>query len=396
MRVYDVETVPSPRTHGWKRLRARVEYDRSSRDDVWLDVPAEREGALVTTGDPWVAWLAPLAITLGEPLRVEAPVDALLLAGVREATRIWRSWYPRLHAVEIDAPTETAVAVAAARGAFFTGGVDSFFTALQPRAADERIDTLIFIWGFDIPLSNAAAWTAALASNIEAGRHLGLPLIPVATNLRETRFRETDWTRLSHGVALAGVAQALGNAFGTVLIPSSASRRDLRPWGSHPDVDPLFSSHHTRIVHDGAEWRRAEKTEQITASDVALHHLRVCYESPHGVNCGLCKRCYRTMLALEAVGALDRCTTFDDVTLDLRRAARIYCQDDTDRKQFGFVRDLAVREGHTPIVRAIDESFRHSARLTRVVAFLRRLRGLPLVWRWAPAWERRLLREWVT
>jgi hypothetical protein len=31
-----------------------------------------------------------------------------------------------------------------------------------------------------------------------------------------------------------------------------------------------------------------------------------------------------------------------------------------------------------------------------VVSFVRGLRDKPLVWRWAPAWERRLLREWVT
>ena len=396
MRVSEIETLPSPRTAGWRRLRARIDYASVAPDELWLDVPPQHADALVTTGDPWLAWLAPLAITVGEPLAVDAPVDPLLLAGVREAAKVWTGWYPHLRSVTIDAPMSEGSVPASRRAAFFTGGVDSFFTALAPRAASERIEALIFIWGFDIPLSSDAAWRTALDGNLAAARKLGVPLIPVATNLRETRFRETNWTRLSHGVALAGVAQALGGELGTVLIPSSASQRDLRPWGSHPDVDPLFSSRRTRIIHDGAEWRRAEKTEQIAKSDVALGHLRVCYESADGKNCGLCKRCYRTMLALEALGVLDRCATFDRRTLDLHRAARVYCQDDTDRKQFGFVRDLAVREGRREIVRAIDDSFRRSARMRRVVSFVRGLRDMPVVWRWAPAWERRLLREWVT
>jgi hypothetical protein len=102
------------------------------------------------------------------------------------------------------------------------------------------------------------------------------------------------------------------------------------------------------------------------------------------------------MLALEAVGALERCSAFALGALDMRRAGRILCIDDTDRKQFGFVRELAEREGRPEIVRAIDRSFLRSARMVRLVSLARRLRDLPLVWRWAPAWERRLLRRWVT
>jgi hypothetical protein len=403
MRVQAIELAISPRAPGWRRLRARVEYDAPNHDaeEYWLDVPAEHAQALVDTGDPWLAWLAPVALTLGESLSIDTPVDAKLLMGVREVVRIWAGWYPHLRAVNIRAPMATGGGVqrrADRVGSFFTGGVDSFFSALRDRESADAIGALIFVWGFDIELANDTAWRTALASNDAAAKELGLPLVPVVTNLRETRFRQTDWTRLSHGAALAGVAQALGGTFHTVLIPSSASLRDLRPWGSHPETDIMFSSARTRIVHDGAEWRRAEKTEVVARSEVALRHLRVCYESPDGTNCGRCKRCYRTMLALETVGALGRCATFDPGALDLDRASRIFCRDDTDadRKQFGFVRELAVREGRTDITRAIDVSFRRSARMVRVLDLVRQMRDLPVLWRWAPAWERRLLRRWVT
>jgi hypothetical protein len=400
MRARAIEMSISPRAPGWRRLSVRVEYDAPSAgvEEYWLEVPNEHAAGLVETGDPWLSWLTPLAVTLGESLIVEAPVDAKLLMGAREAVRIWTEWYPHLRSVNVRAPMSTGGGVERRServGAFFTGGVDSFFTALRDARDDVKIDSLIFIWGFDIPRSNAAAWRTALASNEAVARALGVPLIPVVTNLRETRFGQTDWTLLSHGAALAGVAQALGKTFHTVLIPSSASLRDVRPWGSHPETDVLFSSARTGIVHDGAEWRRAEKTEQIARSDLALQHLRVCYDSPLGVNCSRCKRCYRTMLALEALGKLEQSAAFERGALDLKRAARIYSRDDTDRKQFGFVRELAERQGRADIVDAIDLSFRRSARLVPVLGFVRRLREMPVLGRWAPEWERRLLRDWV-
>ncbi len=69
MRVRSVEMADSPRAPGFVRLRAEVTYDSSpSRaEEYWLDVPAEFHAASAT-GDPWLAWLAPLAVTLGEPL----------------------------------------------------------------------------------------------------------------------------------------------------------------------------------------------------------------------------------------------------------------------------------------------------------------------------------------
>ena len=402
MRVYAIETVRSPRASGWHRLRAQVAYDRADCpvEEYWLDVPEEHASALVCTGDPWLPWLAPVAITLRESLQVDAPVDPTLLAGTRSAISTWTTWFPHLHSSEVLAREHIAHGDnrSSRVASFFSGGVDSFFTALRHGASSAsatRVDSLIFVSGFDIPLSSERAWNTALSGNRQVAAALGMSLIPVATNLRDTQFAKTNWTRLSHGPALTGVAQALGGAFQTVLIPSSASYRDLRPWGSHPETDVLFTSERVRIVHDGAESRRAEKTEYIAQSELALRHLRICYHSADGRNCGTCKRCYRTMLALEALGALDRCTAFEPGALDLRKAAQLYCDDEPDMKQFGFVRDLALERDKLEIVRAIDRSFERSSRMVRIIRFLRRLRDLPVLWRWAPGWERWLLRGWV-
>src|SRR5688500_8711754 len=132
MRVRSVEMTASPRAPTLVRLRAEVTYDSSPSgpEEYWLDVPEEFQ-ALIVSGDPWLAWLAPLAVTLGESLEVEEPASAQLLANVHELLRVWTEWYPNLSMSRITAPANAAREAGELTGAFFSGGVDSFFTALR-------------------------------------------------------------------------------------------------------------------------------------------------------------------------------------------------------------------------------------------------------------------------
>jgi hypothetical protein len=391
----------SPRGAGWVRTWGDVTYDDGHAGErYWLDVP-DGAGGPAAPGDPWLVWLAPLAATLGEPLRIPVGCDAALLSGVREVLRVWTAWYAALTPVAIETEALPAAAPAPRAASFFSAGVDSFFTALRHAHGEGtpetvRIDDHVFVWGFDIPLSNEPAFRRVLDSVGHAAAAMGRRLVPVITNLRETRFGVTDWSRLSHGAALAGIAHALGARYGTVLIPSSAGYRDLRFWGSHPLTDPMLSSSRVRIVHDGPAFMRVEKTEYVARHAVALAHLRVCYRDPAGGNCGRCNNCYRTMLALEALGVLGHTATFDRRWLDLRRARRVYCPNDFDIRQFGYVRDLARRAGRADIARAVERTLRASARRHRLIGRVRALRDTPVGWRWAPTWERLLLRGWIT
>lgn len=408
MQLTDVTLRESPRQSAWVRLSGIV-HGAGGRpaEEIWMDVADRDAAALAPVGDPFLAWLAPLAALRGESLQLEAPVDAELLDNVREVTRVWQAWFPGMREVAVEAPvadrsSPAGVAPAVPRGAaaMFTGGVDSFFTVLRHDAREGTprtipIDTLIFVHGFDVPLGNAVAAARVTRSLQQAADALGKRFVVAVTNLRESCFAATDWAGHSHGAALAGVGHALGAGHDTVLIGSSAGYRDLRFWGSHPLTDPMFSSSRLRVVHDGAAFMRVEKTEYVARTALALQHLRVCYQSETGDNCGRCNSCYRTMLALEALGALARCATFDRGALDLGTARRIYCRRDFDVRQFGYVRDLARRLGRDDIADAVQCALDDSARLTRRIAFLRRLRDARVVWRWAPAWERRLLRGWI-
>lgn len=404
MRLTGVRIARSPRREEWVRLSGEVSYDSGApRDEtIWFEVPEADAAALNAAGDAWMASLAPVAAKLHEPLSIGVPADPLLRENVSEVTRVWRSWYPELSDVLVDAvpPVSGSPRRGSRTAAFFTGGVDSFFTALRHGAGEGTprtlaIDDLIFVHGLDIPLGNEPGFANVRASLQRAADAMQKRLVVAATNLRETRFSEASWSRVAHGAALAGVAHALGSAYGTVIIASSAGYRDLRFWGSHPLTDPMFTSSRTTVLHDGAAFMRVEKTEYVARSPLAMRHLRVCYRSEDGGNCGQCNNCYRTMLALETLGALEACATFDRSSLDMDRAGRIFCQQDFDVRQFGYVLELARRMGRPDVERAVNRSLRDSARLTRRIARLRALRDFPLLWRWAPQWERQMVRGWI-
>jgi len=115
---------------------------------------------------------------------------------------------------------------------------------------------------------------------------------------------------MTHGAALAHVALLLEPWLRTVYVPSTFDVDHLIPWGTRPDLDPLWSTGRLELLHDGAKQSRLEKTRRIVDTPVVLRHLRVCNLHPDGAyNCGRCRKCITTMLALESAGALKSCAT---------------------------------------------------------------------------------------
>jgi hypothetical protein len=380
------------------RIVAEVEYSAGTSERIWYDFDRSLEDAIDRSGTPWLAALLPLAVTLGESLSLGLPVDAALLANARTIMAIWSSWYSELRPIDVHAETIGPVAPARRCATFFSGGVDSFFTVLrrQRKAAGGAsadpcqltpVDDLLCVRGFDIPLAKAADFARMKSSMAAAAQAMGCNLIDVATNLRDTRFGRADWCKLSHGCALASVGHLFSQRFSEAVIASSYGFRDLRFWGSHPLTDPLLSSSTMRIVHDGAEFTRIDKTRFIAASDIAQRHLRVCSIRESDGNCSNCNKCLRTMTTLYLLGALNSFHTFDAAAFDVDKLNRVYSATPAARTFFEEICELARGCGRTDVVAAIQQSFRFSGRRNRVMAFNRRLfrtmYRMPMLWRYS-------------
>ncbi|WP_179272045.1 hypothetical protein [Rhodococcus sp. 05-2254-6] len=326
---------------------------------VEVRVRTESNYSLDHSSTPWLPPLLTAGMRKGWDLSFDGPVDSTALRGASEAQKIFRDWYPkRFREVSMSAEPGRVATGATGVGCFFSGGVDSFYSAIME---SDRITHLIFVHGFDIGIGDESLAARALAGARESAAELGKPLIEVKTTIRSA-FADRlplDWGYDFHGAALAHVGLALSQHLSTVIIPSSNCREELAPWGSHPDLDPLWSSSSVAFEHHELDLHRLGKIRRIGENRTAMNHLRVCWENLDGkFNCGRCAKCVRTQIGLAAAGA--RCTTFPE-TMDVRAVARMHMRSRDRgylRTSLAAMHDAGVTD--TELQRAVNTAIRRS------------------------------------
>ena len=236
----------------------------------------------------------------GEEIEIDPAltVSPRFLANARHLQEIFHTWNPLLQEVPIKATTAPAEPAKAGAFAFFSAGVDSTYTFLKHV---DDISHVVFIHGFDF-FDVSEDYARAVERNSRFVETFGKALIPVETNFYPFGYRYSLSRNLSQGACLGTVALLLG--FEVAFVPGSLAYDQLIPVGSHPLTDPLWSNESVEVIHDGCEARRTGKLQRITLSDTALANLRVCFTDMN-VNCGLCPKCLRTMVALRFLGFSD-------------------------------------------------------------------------------------------
>lgn len=311
------------------------------------------------------------AMRHGTPLTLEGDIDRRMQRALQTIQDIQVAWVPNLQHIEVSCPVVEVPSRTASRvGCFFTGGVDSFFTVLKHRA---EITDLIFVHGYDVPLDNLPLRGQISSTVRQVAALVGLGVVEIETDVRAFLDPHVRWGA-AHGAALAAVGHLLSEQFGKMYIGSSYSYPDLFPWGSHPLLDPLWSDGAVEFVHDGCEATRVEKVGFIASHELALRHLRVCWQNPGGAyNCGRCDKCLRTMISLEVFGTLSKCATFSE-PLDPRRVADMRIASQSERVfAMQNLRALAAHRPDSPIRTALAKAVRRS------------------VWRYRRARARRLI-----
>jgi hypothetical protein len=399
MKLVSVATAESPDAPGFVRRTASVAPQSGAAFDIWFEVPKDLAHELSDTGNPWLLALLPHALPTGETVRCDLPVDPELRENVKGLLAVWREWYPQFRTPSIEcpvAPAASAVSPPGRSAAFFSGGVDSWFTVLRhaPELADDAIgdvDDLITVHGFDIPLELPHEFERLHATLLSAARDVGRRSVVVRTNLRR---RDSLWARgwgwLTHGTGLAATSLMLEKRYRKALIGSTHPYGALIPWGSHPLTDPLLSTRTLTVKHDGAAFNRVEKTTLIARHRVALANLHVCWKNRDASNCGRCPKCLRTLTTLHLLGALDRVNPFPQ-PFDAALVEQIYIEDRNEHEFLHEVLDLARTKGDLRVERAIVHAMRRSRRWRPIVDLAERMHRVPLAWRVGPA-----MRRWCT
>jgi hypothetical protein len=277
--------------------------------ELWIRVPGDLRGD-PRVNDAFAALTLFPAMRSASSLTMSAPVSPQLLDGLEKIQDIFIDWYPEyLSRVQVVAeprtvPPEPTQGIASC----FTGGVDSFFSLKEH---ESEISHLFYVDGYDVPIYNVEVLEAVHSHLRDVGAAVGKKEAIAQTNVKRFLLDHGQWGPLMHGVAIASVAMLMSlGKFNRLIIPSEVPYHQLRPWGTHPRVDSLWSTEYLSIAHDDASHNRMEKIAAIIPNPLVREHLHVCLRSDTNYNCSRCYKCIRTMVTFETYGLLDQVQTF--------------------------------------------------------------------------------------
>lgn len=328
-----IDRITSEDVGGRRRIAARVVWEgsRTGPDGLWFETDAPFAQDMEPAPEAFLVAATPIAAGLGEPrLAIEGRVCTRLRDGLAAAMHRLADWYPRCREIPIQATggfAQKARREPARIAVFLSGGVDSlsllFSNRREPsREGASRVQDAIHLFGwhsddFEGPTprpERVRMWREQQARLEGLAESLSCAVVPVRTNVR-TFHPGFPWSRdVAFGAGMIAAAHAFPRRWSEVRFASGGFPGAYPPHGSHPDLDPLYSSSAVEVRHADAERTRMEKIRELATWPEALAVLEVCLHhevaAPGIVNCGTCEKCVRTMLALSAIGRLDEAVTF--------------------------------------------------------------------------------------
>lgn len=308
---------------GRVRVSARVEWEDSSRAplEIYYETGASFEDDVAANPNAFLTACVLPAMRQGEKrIALEGPVCPRLCEGLSTAGALLRSWWgaPRGEVrIESARGFRAPVPRRPSRSAlFFTGGVDSLHLLRRnqidyPRAHSESFQDAIAVFGLLRPVREAPAApdtrdVATLNALSSVTAEAGLRLVPITTNLTLIEPDLDFFAKEFIGAALSSAAHLLSPTVSSISLASGRNVPLLVPLGTHPLLDPCFSSGALEVRHVGLRFSRIQRFREVCEWDRAIRSLVVCLHSPPPpyLNCGRCEKCLRTMTALAAFGRL--------------------------------------------------------------------------------------------
>ena len=336
-----------------RELSARITMDRLDTDGLRIWFRASGDNALrELDASPFLPALLVTAMWWNEKLTIDGPVSSRLLASVDEAIAAYRCLYPSLPPIGVSAESCELQPGGRATACLFSRGVDSWYSALTnleaPDPSRPLLSDIVYAPSIDFMYGDENR-ARSIAATRRAAEDVGCTYVLLETNLRDFTERFQEWG-VTFGGGLAGMGLFLGEQFSHVLLAASFPLGAPTSFGSHPALDPLFSTERTEIVHHGATATRVDKVRYLATKPVALENLKVCYHEDTENNCGKCGKCVMTMLELHACGALDAGPAFD-TPLHPRLVANLRIKSDAHRVLLSEV--LSELRDDSPVTRRL-------------------------------------------
>lgn len=327
-------------------------------------------GDLLPAADPFLITSLVAGMLFGEDIEVRGPVDRELLVNIEmEIIPVLLRWFPSLQPIEVRCREirngEPGNRAGAGGAAAFSSGLDAVYTALRHR---DSLQWLVATLGFDIYTFRPRLWDSVSRQIGAAAKELSLPLLLAETNIREVAHCEAirlkagkvpaDYYRVGPngpiGPFLAGLGRCMEPFCSRFLINAAVPYEWLAPYGTHPLLDPMWSTSAQRIGHSGCDEDRIGKLKYInrTAPGV-LPYMRVCHHWTAGSpNCGECEKCLRTMIEAHLAGVEPGTMRFAR-PLDVNRVKRLQ-PGPPQILYWSTIANQAAQAGETAIARAAN------------------------------------------
>lgn len=232
-------------------------------------------------------------------------------------------------------------------GTGFSGGVDSFSTLadnfFNTDDIDYKIDTLFFFHvGQYGNVNKPSTWERAknrYSITRDFAKKLGIESVMLSTNMFD--FYIPNWEfyagvlcRISSVLVFQkclkryyiSSADAYEGIYNIDVTSPNITLSDT----SDSMIMPLLSPNGLEILCDGAQYKRTEKTENISNLPLVHKHLNVCVNSSdthvEATNCSSCSKCLRTMMALDSADALEKFSSVFDLKKWRKVSFRYKCE----------------------------------------------------------------------
>ena len=367
------------RAGGRARASARVAWEDSPRPafELFFETSSEAADDLSAEAEAFATACLHPAVHAGERrLLVEGAICPRLARGLESAANLVRSWWgpPRRPiAVEASEGFRALPPAARPRAAFcLTGGADSLALLATNRSTyppdhPGSFREAVSVYGHLCAETDVSPWYERALPALEAtAREAGATLVSIRTNLwrLEPVFDLVAWESLS--ASLVAAAHLFRRRWTSVCLASGRDVTNEIPRGTHPLLDPLYSSTALEVRHDATALRRFERLRLIAASRPGAESLIVCQTFPQGetLNCGVCEKCVRTMTELLAIGALERARQFPRADVAAGDVAGVEIGP-AEAEYWAEVLPALAALGRSDLVAAIRKKLREARRVER-------------------------------
>lgn len=302
---------------GRSRLSAQIDVAGDIRE-VWFEVEEKYGGFLCfERSDAFLVGLLNWAMRERCDFVCEAPIGEELLYQIRtylipSLVKASKTLYAPKITAEIDAGT---LPNAGAVGTGISCGIDSLHAVAsnaQSPFPHLRLTHLI--------LNNVGAffhddedrqfrWQTAHAKQF--AREYGFEFIETNSNFAEAFPQNHLLTHTYSSIFSVLVLQKLWGVYFYASSGENFTAFNLRENEKHDAAHyellslPCFSSRQLKIYSEGGAKTRFEKTKMLVNFVPAQKYLHVC-TSDSGGNCNICGKCKRTLITLDALGALEK------------------------------------------------------------------------------------------